>query len=231
MNDTAHLSIKNWAEEDRPREKLVQKGTQSLSDTELIAILIGSGNKNDSALSLAKKLLISQQNNLNTLAKLNHREIQKIKGLGEAKALIIVAALELGRRRKLSEIMERKKITNSSEAFEAFSSLTSDLPYEEFWVAYLNRANKIINIQKASQGGISGTVIDTRIILKQAIELLASTLILCHNHPSGNLMPSDADKSITQKITEAGKLMDIKVVDHIIVCDQKYFSFADEGLI
>lgn len=224
------LSIKDWAVEDRPREKLIAKGLQSLSDAELIAILIGSGNREETAVELSKQILKSADNNLNTLGKLNLNDLQKFKGIGEAKAISIVAALELGRRRKLSEIIEKKVIRSSKDIFEYFHPTLADLPHEEFWVVFLNQSNKIISKYKVSQGGIAGTVIDVRLIMKAAIEKLASGIILCHNHPSGNLNPSKSDIDITKKLRNAGEIMEIKVLDHIIVTDKSHFSFADEGI-
>ncbi|MFC2120152.1 DNA repair protein RadC [Bacteroidota bacterium] len=223
------LKIKKWALEDRPREKMLEKGISSLSDSELLAILVGSGIKDQSAVDLAKKILHIAQNNLNELGKLNIKSLQKIKGVGEVRAITIIAALELGRRRKISDILNRKRITTSNDVFELFHSILSDLPYEEFWILLLNRSNKIIEKVKISQGGITGTIIDVRLILKNAIERLATSIILCHNHPSGNLQPSDSDKLITRKIQEAGKYLDLPVIDHVIVCDGAYYSFADEG--
>lgn len=227
--DYTNLKIKDWAIEDRPREKLLKKGLISLSDAELIALLIGSGTRNESAVELAKKVLKNANNNLNELGKLDINELQKNKGIGEAKAITIMAALELGRRRKVADVMEKQKINSSQDVFELFQPLLGDLPHEEFWILLLNRSNKIIDRFKISQGGISGTVIDTRLILKTAIEKLASSIILCHNHPSGNKMASDADDTITNKLIEGGKLLDIKVLDHIIIADTQFFSYADEG--
>ncbi|MGE0090242.1 MAG: DNA repair protein RadC [Bacteroidales bacterium] len=225
----SNLKIKDWAVEDRPREKLLKKGIASLSDAELIAILIGTGTRNESAVELAKKVLKNANNNLNELGKLEIKELQKSKGIGEAKAIIITAALELGRRRKGTNIIEKQKISSSNDVFEIFQPLLGDLPHEEFWILLLNRSNKIIDRFKISQGGISGTVIDARLILKAAIEKLASSIILCHNHPSGNKMPSDADDSVTKKLVDGGKLLDIKVLDHLIISDTQFFSYADEG--
>lgn len=225
------LPITNWAVEDRPREKLLAKGIQSLSEAELIAILIGSGSKNESAVELSKRILASINNNLNELGKMTVNDLQAFKGIGEAKAISIVAAMELGKRRKIAEVLEKAKIGSSKDVFELFSPTLGDLPYEEFWVLFLNRSNKIIDKQKTSQGGVSGTVIDIRLVLKQAIEKLASSIILCHNHPSGNIQPSKSDVDITHKLKEAAGLMDINVLDHIIVTDNEYFSFADENLI
>lgn len=231
MDEYTNLKIKDWAVEDRPREKLLKKGINSLSEAEIIAILIGSGTKNKSAVELSKKILKTVDNNLNELGKLGIPDLTKIKGIGEAKAITIIAALELGRRRKLSEIINKKKITQSKDIFGLFQPLIGDLPYEEFWILLLNRSNLIIERFKISQGGISGTVIDIKIILKTAIEKLASSIILCHNHPSGNREPSNADNSITQKLKKGAELLDIQVLDHIIVANTNYFSYADEGKI
>ena len=231
MAEYKNLSIKDWSLEDRPREKLLSKGISSLSDAELIAIIIGSGTRDESAVELSKRILGSVQHNLNELGKLSVDDLQKYKGIGEAKAIGIVAALELGRRRKLSEIIDRQKITSSHDIYEIFHPLLADLPHEEFWIVLLNRSNKIIERQKISQGGISGTVTDVRLILRMALEKLASSLILCHNHPSGNQQPSEADISITQKVKESSKLMDISLLDHIIITDGSYYSFADEGIL
>ena len=231
MAEYKNLSIKEWSLEDRPREKLLNKGISTLTDAELIAIIIRMGTRDESAVELAKRILNSVENNLNELGKLTVDDLQKYKGMGEAKAIGIVAALELGRRRKLSESVNRKKIASSRDIYDIFHPVLADLPNEEFWITLLNRSNKIIERIKISQGGISGTITDVRIILKIALEKLASAIILCHNHPSGNPQPSEADISITQKIKESGKLMDINLLDHIIVTDGNYYSFADEGLI
>lgn len=226
-----YLSIKNWATDDRPREKLLAKGVKSLSDAELLAILIGSGTKEVSAVELGRSILAGSENSLAQLAKKSIADLMKMKGIGEAKAISIVAALELGMRRKSTEDVKKPKVTSSREAFEFIHSFISDITHEEFWVLFLNRSNRIIDKYKLSQGGISGTVIDVRLVLKKAIELLASSLILCHNHPSGNLQPSDNDKKITDKIKNASLQMDIKLLDHLIVFDNTYFSFSDEGLM
>ena len=226
-----YLRIKDLAEEDRPREKLLDKGISSLTDAELIAILIGSGNRNESAVDLGKKILGSVSHNLNELGKLSIHDLMKMKGIGKAKAITILSALELGRRRKSSETIKKKKISSSRDVLDYFQPLLADLHYEEFWVLLLNRSNRVVNKIKISQGGISGTVIDVRLILKKAIEHETSSIILCHNHPSGNLEPSESDKKITQKLKEAGRVMDIGVIDHLIISDNGYFSFADEGLL
>ncbi len=225
------LSIKNWAVEDRPREKMLSKGIRCLSDAELIAILIGSGNPKETAVELSRRILASVNNNLNELAKKSVDDLKKFNGIGEAKAINIMAALELGRRRKESEPEEKPQINGSADVARIFQPMLGDLPHEEFWVLLLNRSNRVIDRQMVSQGGVSGTVIDVRIILKAAIERLASAIILCHNHPSGNLQASEADRSITKKIKEAGKWMDIPVLDHVVIGNEKYFSFADEGII
>lgn len=225
------LNIKQWAEEDRPREKLLLKGKNALSDAELIAILIGSGNRTETAVELSKKILASVNNDLNQLAKLNLNDLMQFNGIGEAKAITIAAALELGRRRKES-VEERKIAINSSKiAYEAISDVLSDLPHEEFWVLYLNRKNEIIKRENISKGGVTGTVADGKIIFKNAVNLLASSVILCHNHPSGNLKPSEADIKLTKKMKEIGVIMETPVVDHIIVGNNNYFSFADENLL
>ncbi|HKL09103.1 MAG TPA: DNA repair protein RadC [Bacteroidales bacterium] len=229
MTEYNNLRIKEWAVEDRPREKLLKKGIQSLSNAEIIALLIGSGTKNESAVDLSKKILKKANNNLNELGKLDVNELMKNKGVGEAKAITIMAALELGRRRKIAEIIEKKKITQSNDVFEFFQPLVGDLPHEEFWILLLNRSNRMIENKKISQGGVSGTVIDVKIILKYAIENLASSIILCHNHPSGNKIPSQADNAITKKLVDAGSLLDIKILDHIIIADTEFYSYADEG--
>jgi DNA repair protein RadC len=230
MSGYEHLRIKEWALEDRPREKLISKGLASLSDAELLAILIGSGSAKESAVDLAKKILKDCNNNLNELGKKSVVDLKRsYHGIGDAKAITIVAALELGRRRKQQEAYERPKITSSSDVFNIMQPILGDLPHEEFWVMLLNRSNKVITKFRVSQGGVSGTVIDVRLILKPAIENLASSIILCHNHPSGNIYPSDADENITQKVSGAAEVMDIKVLDHLIIAAEKYLSFADEG--
>jgi len=225
------LSIKEWAVEDRPREKMEIKGIRSLSEAELVAILIGSGSLDESAVELSRRILASVNNNLNELGKKTTKDFQKFKGIGPVKATTISAAMELGRRRKESEPEEKPKVITSSDAASIFKPLLSDLPHEEFWVIFLNRNNLMIDKAIVSMGGVSGTVIDVRIILKMALEKLACSIILCHNHPSGNLVPSEADKEITRKIKEAGKHMDIPVLDHLIIGNGSYFSFADEGMI
>jgi DNA repair protein RadC len=225
----ANITIKNWAVDDRPREKLLNKGIESLSDAELIAILIGSGNKEMSAVELSKSILNSVNNNLNELGKLTVTDLIKFKGIGEAKAISIVAAAELGKRRKISNVIERKQITNSANVFEIFGPLLGDLLHEEFWLIMLNRADKLIKKKRISIGGIAGTVADIKIILKEALLHSSSAIIVCHNHPSGNIKPSKKDEEITQEIKNACNLLDIHMLDHIIVSDSNYYSFADEG--
>lgn len=226
-----HLTIKSWAEDDRPREKLIIKGRQSLSDAELLAILLSSGNKNETAVQLAQRILNSNQNSINQLAKLQLNDLKKYKGVGEAKAVTIAAALEIGRRRIEETTVDKIKITSSKHAYEVIQSKLSDLPHEEFWAIFMNRSNTIIKTECISKGGVSGTVVDVRLILKPAIECLASGIILAHNHPSGNLKPSHEDVLLTKKVKEAAKLLDLIIQDHLIIGDQTYFSFADEGVL
>tara|TARA_R100000935_G_C2800004_1_gene150029 strand:- start:140 stop:838 length:699 start_codon:yes stop_codon:yes gene_type:complete len=230
-NDKIPFTIKNWALDDRPREKLLQKGKFALTDAELIAILIGSGNKNESAVELSKKILSQYQNNLNTLGKLSVAQLIQFKGIGEAKAISIIAAMELGRRRRAEEAMDLIKISSSNSVFEVLQPIIGELNHEEFWILYLNNSNKIIEKFQISKGGITGTLVDVRITLRKALELGAVSLILAHNHPSGNLNPSEADKQLTQKLKIAAESLDIKILDHIIVTEKSYFSFADEGLM
>jgi len=230
-NDKLPFSIKNWATEDRPREKLMAKGRLSLTDAELLAILIGSGNSRESAVDLSKKILSSTQNNLNRLGKLSLKQLTSFNGIGEAKAVTIIAAMELGRRRRGEEALEKLKITSSSSVFEVLQPVIGELDHEEFWILYLNNSNKIIEQFQISKGGITGTLVDVRITLRKALELGAVSLILAHNHPSGNLNPSEADKQLTRKLKTAAESLDIKILDHIIVTEKSYFSFADEGLL
>ena len=225
------IKITDWAIEDRPREKLLQKGISSLSDAELLAILISSGTKEKSAVDLGREILSMVNNNLNSLGKLSISDLKKLHGIGTARAVTITAALELGRRRKLAEVPEVQQIKSSKDVADIFQPLLADLIHEEFWILFLNRSNKVINRMKLSQGGVSGTVTDVRMVMKKAIEYLASGIIVCHNHPSGNLNPSESDTKITQKIKEAGNLMDIQLLDHLIISDKDYYSFADNGLL
>lgn len=224
-----YIPIHEWAEDDRPREKLLLKGKHSLSDAELIAILMGSGSKSESAVDLAKRILKSSKDNLIELSKLGVKDLVKFKGVGEAKAISIIAALELGKRRRMEEALEKKKIGSSIDVFEYFSGILSDSTYEAFYILMLNRANKIIREIQISEGGMSGTVADPKKIFKLALEQNAAAIILCHNHPSGNIKPSDADIKLTHKLKSAGEMLDLPVIDHIILGEENYYSFADEG--
>ncbi len=225
------LNINEWAAEDRPREKLLAGGRQSLSDAELIAILIGSGNTEETAVELAKRILKSVNNNLNELGKRSIQDLMQFKGIGEAKAISIAAALELGRRRKLSEALNKNRIKSSKDVFELMQPELEDLPHEEFWVIFLNRKNELIEKRKIGQGGIHATTVDVRLIMKAALEKLATSIILCHNHPTGDVQPGKADISLTQQLTKAGEILQIPVTDHIIIGNNQYFSFLDEGII
>lgn len=229
FNTNDHAPIRSWAEDDRPREKLLMKGRQSLSDAELIAILMGSGSRNETAVDLAKRILRSVQDNLPELSKLGVQDLIRFKGVGEAKAVAIVAALELGKRRRSAEAIDRKKITCSKDVFEYFNALIGDQSYEMFFILLLNRANKIIRHIQVSEGGITGTVADPKKIFKLALEYNATSIILCHNHPSGNITPSEADIRLTSKLKDAGNMLDVPVLDHIILGEERYYSFADEG--
>ncbi|MCE1201238.1 MAG: DNA repair protein RadC [Bacteroidia bacterium] len=224
-------SIKHWSDADKPREKMLLKGKDSLSDAELIAILIGSGNRKESAVELSRRILRSASDNLAELSRLSVNDLMKFQGIGDAKAITIVAALELGKRRRSAEIIQRKSIRSSKEAFESVYALASDLSYEKFWIILLDQAQQILRIVEISEGGITGTVADPKKIFRLALETGATNLILCHNHPSGQLKPSQADTHLTQKIFSAGKLLDINVLDHIIVGRDDYFSFADNGIM
>ena len=224
-------SIKNWLADDRPREKMQTKGAPALSNSELLAILINNGSKEKSALDLAKEVLALGQNNLNELGKLTLNDLQKIKGIGQAKAIAIAAALELGRRRQSSELLLKTTVKTSGEIANYLRVVLRDYTHEVFAVVFLNRSNKILSFQIISSGGLTGTVADPRVILKKAIEAEATSIVLSHNHPSGNLKPSRADEELTEKIRQAAVFLDIRVLDHIIVSDEGYFSFADEGLI
>ena len=225
------IQIKHWAEEDRPREKLQLKGKSALSEAELIAILIGSGAASISAVDVSKVILNAVNNDLNSLAKLSVKDLTKFKGIGEAKAISIVAALELGRRRKETENRKRPKIRSSHDAYTLMKAELLDLSHEEFWCLLLNRSNLVIKKHLVSSGGVSGTVADPKIIFKAALEELASSIILVHNHPSGNLRPSQADMTLTKKMKDASKALEISLLDHLIFTDQGYFSFADENLL
>lgn len=226
------MSIKKWAKEDRPREKLLLKGVSALSDSELLAILIRSGSDSESAVELCRRILLKADNNLNKLGKMTVDDlIRHFKGVGPAKAISIVAALELGKRRKAAEVSQRKKITSSRDAYNLFFPILADLQHEETWALLLNRGNKVMTTLQVSRGGISGTVVDIRLILREALNHYASGIILGHNHPSGNCMPSPQDTQITRKLKEAAQWMDIALLDHLIVCHNAYYSFADEGII
>ncbi|RYY07566.1 MAG: JAB domain-containing protein [Sphingobacteriaceae bacterium] len=230
-NYEAKISIKSWAEEDRPREKLLMQGRRILSDAELIAILIGSGSQNESAVDLSKRISHHFSGDLNSLGKASVNELSKFKGIGEAKAITIIAALELGRRRKETEQKAADKISSSKDVFNLMHRYFADLNHEEFWIILLNRANKVLSRHLISKGGQAGTVADPKIIFQTALENHAASVILAHNHPSGNLKPSQADLDLTKKLRQAGVLLDITVPDHLIFTDSGYYSFADEGVM
>ncbi|MGW9687245.1 RadC family protein [Flagellimonas sp. 2504JD1-5] len=231
LEKVVSFSIKNWADDDKPREKLVQKGRSVLSDAELIAILIGSGNKTESAVELSKRILASVNHNLNELGKLSINQLKQFKGIGEAKAVSIAAALEVGRRRRGDDAEKIYRISSSKDAFELLYPLMGELEHEEFWIVYLNNSNKIIHKSQLSKGGITGTLVDVRLVMKQALELGAVGIVLAHNHPSGTIKPSSADKQITKKLQKAGEALDIKVLDHLILTQHNYMSFADKGIL
>lgn len=222
--------ITNWAEDDKPREKLMLKGKGILSDAELIAILIGSGSRNESAVDLSKRILANVDHNLNALGKMSIAQLMNFKGIGKAKAISIIAAMELGRRRRTEDIIELTKIKSSKAVFEVMQPIIGELPHEEFWVIFLNNSNKILFKTQLSKGGMTGTVVDVRIVFKIAFEQNATAIILTHNHPSGKLQASDADMQITKKLKTAGQQLDIPVLDHIIVTEKGYYSFVDEGI-
>jgi DNA repair protein RadC len=226
------LSIKSWAEEDRPREKLRLKGKKQLTDAELLAIILGSGNRDESALGLAKRILQAYAADLNELGRSSIRELtERFNGVGEAKAISIIAALELGQRRKLLSLQNRPLISSSKEAYLALAPLLMDLETEEFWILLLNQANRMIGREKISAGGLAITSVDSRVVFKKALECNATSIVLCHNHPSGNLRPSQADLDLTQRMRKAGEQLEILVQDHLIVSEAGYYSFADEGII
>ena len=225
-----YTPISQWAEDDRPREKLLLKGTTSLSDSELLAILIGSGSRNESAVQLCQRILASSNNNLNQLSRLTISQLTQFKGIGEAKAITIVAALELGRRRRLEDATELPQITSSKKAFEIMQPIIGELPHEEFWVLYVNNSNKVIYKAQISKGGITGTVVDIRMVFKIAFEHYATAIILCHNHPSGKLQASESDLQLTRKIKLAGQTLDVLVQDHLIITEFGYLSFKDAGI-
>ncbi len=222
-------SIKQWSENDRPREKLLNKGRNSLSDSELLAILIGSGNRTETAVDLCKRILSENSNKLSEISKLSVEQLQQYKGIGEAKAISIIAALEVGKRRRLEEALNLDKIKSSRDIFELMHPVLGDLPHEEFWILLLNNSNKVIGKHNLSKGGITGTVVDSRLVFKKAIEKGAVSLIMVHNHPSGALYPSNADIQLTKSLKSAGEILQIRILDHIIITQQSYYSFADEG--
>jgi DNA repair protein RadC len=223
--------IRSWAEDDRPREKLLLKGRSALSDAELIAILISSGNSDESAVDLSKRILASLNNDLSALARLNVKDLTRFKGIGEAKAISIIAALELGRRRKDSEPLKRPKITSSRTAFEMLYPHVGDLPHEEFWILLLDRSNRVIGVENVSKGGVTGTVADPKLVFRPALQHLATGVILCHNHPSGNMRPSQEDINLTRKLRSAGESIEISILDHLIIGNGDYFSFADNDML
>lgn len=225
-----NFSIKHWSEDDKPREKLMLKGKAALSDAELIAILIGSGSRNESAVELSKRILAKVEHNLNALGKVSLQQLMEFKGIGEAKAVTIAAALELGRRRRAEEAIELSKITSSKAVFDVMQPIIGELIHEEFWVLYLNNSNKVIYKAQLSKGGITGTIVDVRLLFKTALEHNATAVILTHNHPSGKLQASEADLAITKKLKFAGEQLDVKVLDHLIITEKGYLSFQDEGI-
>lgn len=225
-----HANLKSWADADKPREKLLKHGTAALSDTELLAILLRTGTTQETVVELARRLLASVHNNLDELGKLTIGTLQKnFKGIGETKAITLIAALELGRRRKLAQALERPQIRCSEDVAHYFQPMLADLPHEEFWTMTLNRQNKVIGTNCISKGGISTTVVDIKLIMRNAIEQLAGGLILCHNHPSGNQQPSTHDQNITAKLKEACQLFDIQLIDHVIIAGKGFYSFADNN--
>ncbi|SKB24669.1 RadC family protein [Maribacter arcticus] len=225
------FSIKNWSDDDKPREKLVHKGRSVLSDAELIAILIGSGSRAESAVELSKRILASVDNNLNELGRLSIKQLMTFKGIGEAKAVSIAAALEVGRRRRGEDAAKIDKIGSSQDVYHLLQPILGDLEHEEFWILFLNNSNKVLHKAQLSKGGITGTLVDVRLVMKQTLELGAVAIILVHNHPSGTLRPSAADKQITQKIKTASETLDVKVLDHLIITQKSYYSFADEKIL
>jgi DNA repair protein RadC len=229
--ETKRLCIKDWSEEDRPREKLLAKGVSALGNAEIIAILLGSGTRTETAVEVAQRVLYSCKNNLTELGRKSVIDLCKINGIGPAKAITVVAAIELGRRKTAELPLDRAQISSSADVTKIFQPLLADLQHEEFWLLLLDRANKVITKQRISQGGISGTVTDIRIVMKNAIDVLASGIVVVHNHPSGNRQPSESDKYITSKIEQATNIFDIKLLDHIIVTNYKCFSFSDDGLL
>lgn len=230
FNRTMKNTIKQWAEEDRPREKMLQKGCSALTDTELLAIIIGSGTQNESAVDLAKKVMASANNNLNELGQFTINDLKKIKGIGQVKAITLQAMFELGKRRTVAEVRKNDSITSSKEIFLYMQPKIGDLRHEEFWVIYLNNSHAILGTKMISSGSVTNTLVDTKIIASYAISFMATGVILCHNHPSGNCRPSQEDKKITIKVIEAMKLLDCELIDHVIVSGNNYYSFTDDGL-
>lgn len=225
------LTIKSWAQDDRPREKLRTKGAHVLSSAELIAILISTGNKEETAVDLSKRILASVQNNIHELAKLSFYKLTNFKGIGPAKAIAIMTALELGKRRQQEMTIQHLSISSSKEAFVLMRPILADLPHEEFWVLYLNNSNEVLLKNQLSKGGLTATLVDVRLLFKKAIEIAAVAIIICHNHPSGKITPSLMDRELTKKIKQAGRSLDIKLLDHLIITEKSYFSFADNGEI
>ena len=227
----SRLTIPQWSEADRPREKMMQKGAEALSDAELLGILRGSGNTEESAVALMQRILAAAGNDLNTLGKWEVRDFARFKGMGPAKSITVMAALELGKRRKLQERRERAVIRSSQDIYELFHPLLCDLPTEEFWVLLLNQAARVIDKVRISRGGIDQTTADVRAILREALLQRATQLVLVHNHPSGNVQPSAEDRRLTQQVQQAARVMNIRVLDHLVVTDGRYYSFNDEGAL
>ncbi len=227
-----HTNLKAWADSDKPREKLLSRGTIALSDTELLAILLRTGTRDETVVELARRILASVQNNLDELGKLDVNALcSNFKGIGQTKAVTLIAALELGRRRKTAEALERPQIGNSDDVAQQFQPLLADLPHEEFWVMTLNQRHRVIDTRCVGKGGVNATLVDKKIVLKMAIEQLASAIVLCHNHPSGNLQPSPNDTQLTRQIADACRLLDIRLLDHVIIGGKGHYSFADNGLL
>ncbi len=226
-----NFTIKNWSQSDQPREKLRDKGKAVLSNAELLAILIGSGNTEESAVALCQRMLALVDNNLSQLSKLTLNQLMQFKGIGQAKAISIIAALELGKRRLAENVLQQETITSSDSVFNLLQPILGELQHEEFWVIYLNNSNKILQKNQLSKGGITGTIVDTRLLYKTALQVGATAIIIAHNHPSGTIQPSSADKKLTQKIKKAGENLDIKLLDHLIITEKAYFSFANEALL
>ncbi|KAA6302170.1 MAG: hypothetical protein EZS26_001771 [Candidatus Ordinivivax streblomastigis] len=229
MTETIKLSVKDWSPDDQPREKLLLKGVQALSNTELLAIIIGSGSRDENVIELSQRILQSAGNQINQLGKWSIEQLMQFKGIGEAKAISVMSALELGKRRKAEEVWHREQIRCSRDIYFCFYPILCDLPHEEFWILLLNRANKIIDKVKISQGGVSTTVVDARMVYKEALQRLTTSVILCHNHPSGRAQPSTDDDRITMRISTGLRCLDMSLQDHLILCDGSYYSYSDEG--